>query len=548
MQATQKNSNQEFDFVIIGSGFGGSISAFKLSQKGYRVAVLEKGRRFKKNDFAKSNWNAFRFFWAPVLKCFGIQQITLLQGVMVLHGSGVGGGSLVYANTLMSPRDQVFSDVGWPKEIDWKSELQPHYENARKMLGVTSNKLESEADFLLKEVAKSLNCENTYHPTDVGVFFGKPNEEVQDPYFSGQGPVRTGCTGCGGCMVGCRVGAKNTLDQNYLYFAEKWGAEVFADIQAVEIKPQSDGYTITTRHPSRLISKTGPSFRAKKVILAAGALGTVDLLFRNKEIYKNLPMISDRLGDLVRTNGESLCGATTFESHRNLSKGIAIGSAIHPDEYTKIEPVRYPEKSDVMRLLAVPLTEDGSWWLRPLKLIKQILIKLPAFLRLLFVRDWAKSSVILLVMQSLDQRLKLKLGRSILSFFKLSLQREGRERLPSYMPIANKSAASLAKLIRGEPQNIFSEVMLGIPATAHILGGACMGNDATSGVIDHKHELFGHEGVYVCDGSVVPVNLGVNPSLTISALAERFAEQFPLSSSITEEEFNQRQIRYSKFE
>jgi cholesterol oxidase len=539
------NPSEEFDFIIVGSGFGGSISAFRLAQKGYRVAVLEKGRRFQKKDFAKTNWNAFRFFWAPVLKCFGIQQITLLQGVMVLHGSGVGGGSLVYANTLMSPRDQVFADKGWPTGVDWQSELKPHYENARKMLGVTTNKLEAEADFLMKEVGKSLGCENTYHPTEVGVFFGKPNEEVRDPYFSGEGPHRTGCTGCGGCMVGCRVGAKNTLDQNYLYFAEKWGAKVFSDLEAVEIKPGQNGYVVTTRRPSRWLTNNGPTFRAKKVILAAGALGTVDLLFRNKEVFKNLPNISNCLGDQVRTNGESLCGATTFEAHRNLSKGIAIGSAIHPDGLTKIEPVRYPEGSDVMRLLAVPLTADGSWWSRPLKLFGQIIAKFPRYLRLLFIRDWAKNSVILLVMQSIDQQLQLKLGRSVLSLFRLSLQRKNSNRLPSYMPIANQAADSMAQLLKGEPQNIFSEVMLGIPATAHILGGCCMGSDSEIGVIDHHHEVFGHQGLYVCDGSVVPVNLGVNPSLTISALAERFAQQFPLSENISEEEFKKRQIRYS---
>lgn len=545
MSTIQSNDLDEFDFVIIGSGFGGSISAFRLAQKGYKVVVLEKGRRFKKNDFAKSNWNAFRFFWAPILKCFGIQQITLLQGVMVLHGSGVGGGSLVYANTLMQPREKVFSDQGWPKGFDWKSELLPHYDNARKMLGVTTNKLEAESDLLMKEVGKSLGCEQTYHLTEVGVFFGKPNQEVSDPYFSGEGPKRTGCNGCGGCMVGCRVGAKNTLDQNYLFFAEKWGTKVFSDVQAKEIIPDKTGYRVTTTNPSRWFSKQGKTFKAKNVIIAAGALGSVDLLFRNKEVFKNLPNISGRLGDQVRTNGESLCGATTFESHRNLSKGIAIGSAIHPDEYTKIEPVRYPERSDVMRLLAVPLTEDGTWWSRPLKLLGQLIKKFPRYVRLMTVSDWAKSSVILLVMQSIDQQLKLKLGRSMLSFFKLSLQRDGAERLPSFMPVANQAAADLARLIKGEPQNVFSEVMLGIPATAHILGGACMGTHSSEGVIDHNHEVFGYKNLYVCDGSVVPVNLGVNPSLTISALAERFSQQFPLAPSMTEEEYKKRQIKYS---
>lgn len=545
-----------FDFLIVGSGFGGSITAFRLAQKGYRVAVLEKGRRLRKNDFPKTNWNVFRYFWAPFLRCFGLQQMTLLQGVMVLHGSGVGGGSLVYANTLMTPRDPVFSDPGWPKGIDWKSELTPHYDNARKMLGVVPNALEDEADRVLKELGRELGCEQSYHPTEVGVFFGEADKEVPDPYFSGDGPSRVGCTGCGGCMVGCRVGAKNTLDQNYLYFAESWGTKVYPDRQVEKIIPIDDGYEVTTTIPGRVFAATGERFKTRNVVLAAGALGTVELLFRNKEVHQTLPRVSDALGSQVRTNGESLCGATSFEAHRDLSRGIAIGSAIHPDEITKIEPVRYPSGSGAMSLMGVPLTNDGSAYIRPLKLILRYILHFPYLVRLWSVRDWAKSSIILLVMQSVDHQIRLKLGRSILSFYRKTLQRavtidpqsgkKAKERLPSYLPIANRATAILGKLIKGYPQNIFSEAFLGIPATAHILGGCCMGNSESEGVIDQSHRVFGYKGLYVCDGSVVPVNLGVNPSLTISALSERFSQQFPLAEGFSQEEFKSRQIRFSR--
>lgn len=510
--------SEQYDFVIIGSGFGGSVSAMRLSEKGYKVLVLEKGKKFETKDFPKSNWNIFKFLWAPLIRCFGIQQITLLKGIMVLHGSGVGGGSLVYANTLMEPEVSVFND--WPGKHNWYQELKPFYETSKKMLGVTRNKIFGDSDHALRELSDRMGFLETYHATDVGVFFGEPGKEVSDPYFDGKGPKRTGCTACGGCMIGCRVGAKNTLDKNYLYFAQKNGVEILPETKVKEIIPETDGaYTVNTSKTTSYFSKQ--SFRAKNVIVSAGVIGTVDLLFRNKEKYKTLPKISDQLGNFVRTNGESLLGTTSFDKHRDFSKGIAIGSAFHPNDKTKIEPVRYPAGSDFMRLLAVPLTGDGNLITRPLKLILQIIKRLPKILRLWTIRDWAKNSIILLVMQSIDVKMKLKMG----TFFLKSEM--GKNSVPSYLPIAQDAAMMMSQVIQGEPQNIFSEVLLKTPATAHILGGCRIGEDASSGVLNTQHEVFGYPGLYVCDGSVIPSNLAVNPSLTITAMAERFATQFP---------------------
>lgn len=520
----------KYDFVIIGSGFGGSVSAMRLAQKGYSVAVLEKGRRYTHKDFPKTNWNLRKFLWAPLIRCFGIQQITLLKGVMVLHGSGVGGGSLVYANTLMTPAPAVFKDPAWPQGTDWNAELAPHYAMAKKMLGVATNPLIGEADLAIQRLGEKLKVADSYHPTEVGVYFGEAGKWVKDPYFAGDGPERAGCIGCGGCMVGCRYGAKNTLDQNYLYFAEKWGAKIFPQTTVTRLEKNGEGYKITTQQSGAWWQKT-QTFQADKVILAAGVLGTVKILFQNKEIYKTLTKISERLGDIVRTNGESLCGATSFETHRDLSRGIAIGSAIHPDAHTKIEPVRYSSGSSALRFLAVPLTGPGNLVTRPLKLLGNFFLKLPQVLKLLLVKDWAKQTVILLVMQSLDTQMKLRMGKSIFRFLAPTLQGSATEKaIPSYLPVAQEASELLAKDLNGLAQNVISEVILGTPATAHILGGCCMGDSDQQAVIDKNHQVFHYPGLYVCDGSVIPANLGVNPSLTITAMAERFTSQFETKS------------------
>jgi len=543
--STQSSAVESFDFVIVGSGFGGSVSAMRLAQKGYKVAVVEAGKRWQGEDFPKTNWNAFKYLWAPRLGCFGIQNITLLKGVMVLHGSGVGGGSLVYANTLMRPQASVFDDPAWSRAVAWEKELGPHFETARRMLGVTENHALMEGERTLQRVSERMGSADTFHATEVGVFFGKPNSTVPDPYFDGAGPDRTGCNLCGGCMVGCRFGAKNTLDKNYLYFAEQWGTKVFAELKVTQIVPLADGggYEVETARSTSLLGRAGPRLRAKRVIVAAGVLGTVELLLKNRDQHGTLPAISARLGDFVRTNGESLLGATSFDAHRDLSRGIAIGAAFHPNSLTKIESVRYPSGSGAMRLLGVPLTPDGSAFTRPLKMLARMVLQLPRILKLWRVRDWARSTVILLVMQSVDQHLKLRLGKSL---FGRSLKDTATDQpVPSYLPIAQQAAEILADELHGEAQNVISEVLLRTPATAHILGGCCIGKDAASGVIDEQHEVFGCPGLYVCDGSVVPGNLAVNPSLTISALAERFASFFPRAEGLSDDAFAARQIRFS---
>ncbi|MGE0614054.1 MAG: GMC oxidoreductase [Bacteriovoracia bacterium] len=519
------------DFLIVGSGFGGSTAAMRLAQKGYRVVVLEMGKRFRANDFPKTNWHARKYFWLPALRWFGFQKISLLRGVMLLHGVGVGGGSLVYANTLLKPGREIFRDPAWPISPDfpdWEAELAPHFESARRMLGVVRNPLLSEGDELLRKLGQGLGVGASFEPADVGVFFGRggkrePGVEVDDPYFGGQGPRRTGCLACGGCMVGCRHGAKNSLDYNYLYFAEKWGAEVVPETRVTRITPSSGEYEIEAE------SSTAPwwrprrrVYRARRVVLAAGVLGTTSLLFRNRDLYRTLPGISPCLGESVRTNGESLLGATSFEAHRDFSKGLAIGASIQLDSHTKVEMVRYPSGSGALRLLTVPLTSGGGAIGRPLKMLGKVITRFPNLLRLLLVRDWARSTAILLVMQSIDQSLRLRFRRG-----KLRGENSGRP-IPSYFPVAQDAAQRIAREIGGEPQNAFSEVLLRTPATAHILGGCRMGLDSAHGVVSPRQEVYGHPGLYVCDGSVVPANLGVNPSLTISALAERFAAQFPL--------------------
>lgn len=516
----------EYDFVIIGSGFGGSVSAMRLAEKGYRVAVLETGTRLRPQDFPKTNWNIRKFLWAPLIRCFGPQRITFLKGLMLLHGTGVGGGSLVYAATLMKPRKDVFKRPAWPAGTDWETELEPEFNKARQMLGVVKNPSLADADLVLQGVATEMGAHVSYHPTEVGIHFS--DTTGKDPYFAGKGPVRNPCTFCGGCMVGCREGAKNSLDFNYLYFAEKAGVLVFPETSATEIIPTNVGYIIRSRKSTSWMRKAGPTFKAHRVIVAAGVLGSVELLLRNRDQYGTLPQVSKTLGEGVRTNGESLLGASTFDSNRNFSKGIAIGSAFHPDSKTKIEAVRYPEGSDAMRLLGVPLTSAGSRFTRPLKLFVSGIWRFPRFIRLFLIRDWAKSSIILLVMQSTEERIPLQLRRSILYPFQKRLQRAPKSApLPSYLEVAQKAARILARQIKGEPQNVISEVVFSTPATAHILGGCTMATDSSLGVVDANHEVFGHKGLYICDGSVIPVNLGVNPSLTITALAERFTTQFP---------------------
>lgn len=531
----------DFDFCVVGSGFGGSVSACRLTEKGYSVAVLEQGRRFHPGTYARSNWDVRRYLWAPLFKCFGIQQLTFFKDVLILSGAGVGGGSLVYANTLMSPSDAFFSASDWAGLADWKSELSPHYETAKRMLGAVRNPTLGFVDETLRKVSEDMGVGHTFAPTDVAVFFGEPGKRVPDPYFGGAGPERVGCTQCGACMVGCNVGAKNTLDKNYLYFAEKRGAQVFSERKVTCLIPLgeggSEGWRVETELSTAWFRKKRKSFVVKEVVLAAGVLGTVDLLSRARDVHGTLPNISTALGRNVRTNGEVFTGVTEFgASHeRDYSRGIAIGSIVKPDAVTSVEPVRYPAGSSFMRLLAGPLVQDANPLKRAAKFFLYAFTHPRVVLKLLLNPRWAQTSVIFLVMQNLDNRIHLKLGRRLRLGLRTGLDSTpapDAAPVPSEVPQGNEIAFRFADAVGGVPQCPFTQVTVNIPVTAHILGGCAIGASAADGVIDSQHRVFGYSGLRVCDGSAIPANLGVNPSLTICALTERAMTFVPQKASV----------------
>ncbi|MBV1849718.1 FAD-dependent oxidoreductase [Catellatospora tritici] len=526
-----------YDVVVIGSGFGGSVAALRLAEKGYSVAVLEAGRRFADRDFPKTSWRVRKFLWAPALGCYGIQRITLLRpdkgergaGVLVLSGAGVGGGSLVYANTLYRPLPDFYADPQWRDITDWKTELAPYYDTAERMLGVTTYDRTTPADEAFRKVAERMGVGDTFHATPVGVFLGMPGATVPDPYFGGEGPARAGCLHCGECMTGCRHNAKNTLVKNYLWLAEKAGAVVFPLTTVTAVRPrEGGGYTVETARTGALLAKRRRSpadavIEADQVVFAAGALGTQRLLHAMKE-RGILPRLSGRLGALTRTNSESLVGATMLPGDARKRKprfteGVAITSSFHPDGRTHIEPVRYGRGSNAMGLLQSALTDGGPGrgrrWLR-----EMFRWPLP-YLRAMSVRGWSDRTIIALVMQSLDNSLTVRWRRGGLR----STLGHGAAN-PTWIPAGNEAVRLLAEEIGGLPGGALPEV-LDIPLTAHILGGAVIGADADSGVVDPYHRVFGHPGLHVVDGAAVCANLGVNPSLTITAQAERAMAAWP---------------------
>ena len=530
--------SEALDFVIVGSGFGGSVSALRLTEKGYRVRVLERGKRFRDEDFARTNWNVRKALWAPALRCFGILQISPFRDVFVLHGSGVGGGSLGYANVLMAPGDEMFSAPAWSHLADWKSLLLPHYDTAKRMLGVAVNPRTWPADVLLKEIAGELGTADTWQPTPVGTFFGQPDdegEEVADPYFGGEGPARAGCIHCGGCMVGCRYNAKNTLVKNYLYLAEKWGAEVEAEAEVRDILPlpagQPDGarYEVVYRSASALLFKGERRIRTRNVIVSAGALGTLRLLFRCRDVTGSLPRISPRLGDLVRTNNESLLGVIARDDTADYSQGIAITSIVHADAITTIEPVRYSPGSSMMRLLTGPIIDTGSGLSRLARSVWEILSRPADFARTHFRSRWAQRTTIILAMQTDDTKLRFRFGRSLFTLFRRGLvsHPDPESGHPSAIEVSRKVTRRFAEKIGGIPAGSINESLLGIPMTAHILGGCPFGTTAADGVVGLDCQVHEYPGLYAIDGSIVPANPGVNPSLTITALAEYAMSRVP---------------------
>ncbi|PWH12339.1 MAG: GMC family oxidoreductase [Anaerolineae bacterium] len=523
-----------YDYIIIGSGFGGSVSAMRLAEKGYSVLVLEKGKRFRDEDFATTNWQFWKYLWLPALRAHGILQISILNGVMVLHGAGVGGGSLGYANVLEVPSEETFATPAWNTPIPWGKVLRPYYETARQMLGVARNPQLWKADELLRQIAAERGMEHTFRATEVGAYFGEPGQTVPDPYFGGEGPARAGCRHCGGCMVGCRYNAKNTLPKNYLYFAEKWGAKVLAEVEVTDVRPLTvDGgqprlHTDGARYevifqPSTSPIKRKQRARARHVIFSAGVMGTMNLLLRLRDVKKSLPHLSPRLGDQVRTNSEALLGSLARGSDVNYSEGISITSIFNADAETRIEPVRYPDGSSLMRFLGAPLISDAtSVPARIWRTLTWVFRHPIDFLRVMVLPGWAHNATIILVMQHVDNALKFRLGRSWLTGFRrglVALHDEARQ-VSARVDVGHDVVREFSRRINGVPLGSVTENVFNLPTTAHILGGAPIGRNADEGVVDENFQVHNYPGLYIIDGSIMPANPGVNPSLTITALAE----------------------------
>ncbi|MEU8240310.1 GMC family oxidoreductase [Actinoplanes missouriensis] len=499
-----------YDIVVVGSGFGGSVSALRLAEKGYRVGVLEAGRRFTPETLPKTSWDLRNFLWAPRLGMRGMQRITLLKDIMVLSAAGVGGGSLVYANTLYRPPAPFFADPHWSGITDWADELAVFYDQASRMLGVTEQPTMTPSDVMIKQVADDMGVGHTFRRTPVGVYFGEPGRTVPDPYFGGAGPDRTGCVECGNCMIGCKVGAKNRLDVNYLYLAERSGAVVHPDTEVTSLRP---GWRLET---------TKGTFTADQVILSAGALGTQRLLHAMKDTGV-LPQLSDRLGELTRTNSEALLGAAVKDVPAEpFSRGIAITSSFHPDPDTHIEPVRYGPGSNAMGLLSTLLVDGGGRIPRPLRFLGQALRHPVVLAHSLSVRRWSERTIIALVMQSVDNSLTVRRTRR----GRLTTSLGHGKPNPVWIPVGHEAVRRLADRIGGYPGGTVGDIF-NIPLTAHILGGATIGESASTGVVDAYHRVWGCPGLHVVDGSAVPANLGVNPSLTITAMAERAMSLWP---------------------
>jgi cholesterol oxidase len=525
-------SQFDVDWVVVGSGFGGSVSALRLAEKGYSVNVLECGKRFRDEDFPKSTWDLRRYFWAPRIGLKGIFRLTQFRDVAVVSGCGVGGGSLGYANTLYVPGSEFFQDPQWGDLEDWERTLAPHYAEAQRMLGVAEVDRDDPADQLLRELGEHLGVGETYRKTPVGVYQENPGKTVSDPYFGGEGPDRTGCLQCGRCMVGCPHGAKNTLVKNYLWLAERRGVKIDAERTVTEVRPLgaadgSDGYAITSERSGLLPGRGKRTITARGVVFAAGPLGTNKLLQRCR-LGGALPKISNRLGELVRTNSEMILAVTVPEDYPDdLTRRVAITSSIYPDPHTHIETVTYGHAGDSMNTLYTLLVGDGTKLTRPIKLLGQIVRHPGKFAKVMWPKGWSSRTIIVLVMQTLDNAIALRPKVKRNGDVRLTTEQDPQRPNPTFIPVANEAAEWLAKRTGGIAQSSVSEALFNVPNTAHILGGATIGHSPEDGVVDARQRVFGYENLLVCDGSAVPANVGVNPSLTITALAEHAMAALP---------------------
>jgi cholesterol oxidase len=536
----------DHDWIIVGSGFGGSVSALRLAEKGYDVKILECGRRFEDEDFAESMYRSpHRYHWRPYLKMRGIFRMTFFKDVTVLSGSGVGGGSLGYANTLYRARPRFFTDKQWNGLEDWEQVLSPHYDTAEYMLGVNEVKLEKASDDVIKRLAEDFGVPESYKKTQVGVYFGdrdKAGETVPDPYFGGEGPDRAACVACGGCMMGCRHNAKNTLVKNYLWFAEKLGVKIDALRTVTDIKPVraangrrdgSAGYEVTAVNSGAWFFRRKRTLRARGVIVASGTYGTNKLLANCKH-GGSLPRLSHRLGDVVRTNSEAILAVTAKNDDVDYGDGnVAISSSFFPDQDTHIENVTYGQGGDMMGRTFTLLTGEGNRLTRPLKFLLTAIRHPLDFARILGAYHWSRRTIILLVMQTLDNSLSLRPKKNFWGGYRLTTEEDPENPNPRFIPAANKAAELAAKYIGGVAQSSVFEVVANVPTTAHFMGGAVIGRDADSGVVDHFNRAFGYDNLLIADGSTMPANPGVNPSLTITAIAEHAMSAVPPRAEVT---------------
>ncbi|GAA5061935.1 GMC family oxidoreductase [Nocardia callitridis] len=518
-----------YDVLVIGSGFGGSVAALRLTEKGYRVGVLEQGRRFADDEYAKNSWHLRQYLWAPQFGCFGIQRLTLLKDTFVMSGTGVGGGSLVYANTLYEPPEKFYRDKQWAHITDWRSELEPCYDQAKRMLGVTENPATTPADRVLQEVAEDMGIAHTYRRTPVGVLFSdgstRQGDEVPDPYFGGVGPTRSTCTHCGECMTGCRHGAKNTLVKNYLYLAEKAGATVHPLTKVTDVRPRAEGgYTVRTVRTGRWVRKDKQVFTADQVIFAAAALGTQSLLHTLRDSGA-LPNISPRLGHLARTNSEAVLAARSTRRDVDYTKGVAITSSIHPNDYTHVEPVRYGKGSNLMGLMTTALVDGQEGKRRWVLGLKTLIAERRNVFRLHNPRRWSERMVGLLVMQNVDNSIVTYAKRGLFGR-KMTTKPGAGAAPPSWIPEGHEVTRRIAQKMDGIPQGAWTD-LVNIPITGHFIGGCAIGDAPETGVVDAYHRVFGYAGLHITDGSTISANLGVNPSLTITAQAERAMSLWP---------------------